>query len=160
PGVAIFGTFDGQLVNRGERIALVTSEGQTIVSVDYSDTDGWPEEADGDGYSLEIINPLGNPDDPANWRRSAVFQGSPGQPNFRRPPGTVVIHAWRAAGPATDWIEGHSASSGPLDLSGWELTDFGSAGDFVFPAGALIEPSGWLVVQCDGEPNATGLHTF
>ena len=39
-----------------------------------------PELADGDGLSLVLRNPLGNPDhsDPLNWRSSTVLDGAPG----------------------------------------------------------------------------------
>ena len=158
PDVPVFGTFGGQLVNRGERIALVTPEGRTIISVDYSDAEGWPEEADGGGYSLEVIDPLGDPDDPANWERSAAFGGSPGQPNAAPPTPAVMIHELQAAGPGGDWLELHNTSGQPVDLSGWAFTDFGASGNFIFPAGTSIPSLGFILVHCDGQTNALGLH--
>jgi hypothetical protein len=38
----------------------------------------WPATPDGDGPSLEIIDPLGDASNPANWRASAAIGGSPG----------------------------------------------------------------------------------
>jgi hypothetical protein len=37
----------------------------------------WPSLLDGQG-SLTLIDPAGNPDDPANWRASSQTNGSPG----------------------------------------------------------------------------------
>ncbi|MDG1975287.1 MAG: hypothetical protein P8I39_02025, partial [Akkermansiaceae bacterium] len=46
------------------------------------DQSPWPEEPDGDSYTLVLINPVGPPipeyGDPANWRASASSGGSPG----------------------------------------------------------------------------------
>jgi len=41
----------------------------------------WPEAADGDGFSLELISPESNPDhnEATNWQVSSVIGGSPGE---------------------------------------------------------------------------------
>lgn len=78
PGVVIGGTYAGSLSNGGERLALRDRAGQVIVSVDYRDDRGWPAAADGGGYSLEIIDPRGDPDAAANWRVSLAPNGTPG----------------------------------------------------------------------------------
>jgi hypothetical protein len=44
----------------------------------YDDADPWPVAADGAGYSLQVINPLGNLSDPSNWKASAEYGGTPG----------------------------------------------------------------------------------
>jgi hypothetical protein len=66
------------LSNGGETIVLATPGGLAIQSIAYDDGVGWPTAADGSGPSLEIIDPLANPNDPANWRASAMTGGSPG----------------------------------------------------------------------------------
>lgn len=76
--VAPTGFGDRNLSNGGETVSLLTAAGVTIVSFTYDDSEPWPTAADGDGPSLEIIDPLGDPTDPANWRASAVVGGSPG----------------------------------------------------------------------------------
>jgi hypothetical protein len=60
---------------------LRRADGGILHSFAYSDDPPWPVEADGDGYSLVLINPRSNPDlnNPLNWRASAVAPGgSPG----------------------------------------------------------------------------------
>ncbi|MBX3433148.1 MAG: lamin tail domain-containing protein [Pirellulales bacterium] len=76
--VAATGYFDQNLSNGGERIALLGPLGEVLQDFVYDDAGGWPLEADGGGNSLEIIDPLGDPSDPANWRASYYVGGSPG----------------------------------------------------------------------------------
>ncbi len=68
----------GNLSNGSEQIVLLGPIGETLQSFTYSDSAPWPAAADGNGPSLEIINPLGDPSDPANWRASLYVNGSPG----------------------------------------------------------------------------------
>ncbi|MEK7785060.1 MAG: lamin tail domain-containing protein, partial [Chloroflexota bacterium] len=56
-----------------------------------------------------------------------------------------------------DWIELVNTGSSPATLDGWTLTDH-SDQPFVFPAGTVLPPNGFLVVACDGLTNAAGLH--
>src|SRR6185295_18977530 len=92
PGVNVFGRFSGKLDNGGEKVAITSSSDATLWSVDYDDENGWPREADGQGYSLEIIDPFGDPDNPANWRASAATNGTPGSITPPPTPGAVVLN--------------------------------------------------------------------
>ncbi|TWT74577.1 CotH protein [Posidoniimonas polymericola] len=76
--VASTGFGDRNLGNGGDTVTLLTAQGVAILSFTYDDSAPWPTAADGDGASLEIVDPLGDPNDPANWRASAVAGGSPG----------------------------------------------------------------------------------
>lgn len=76
---------DSSLSNGGETVSLLTAEGTVFWSVTYDDNSPWPTEADGDGPSLEIINPQASPSNPANWRASAVMGGTPGLPGAEFP---------------------------------------------------------------------------
>lgn len=67
------------LSNGGETVTLRTAGGEVIHSVTYDDNQPWPALADGDGPSLEVIDPLGDPDDPANWQASLTPGGTPGR---------------------------------------------------------------------------------
>ena len=62
------GPWSGQLSNDGERISLADSGGAVIDSVRYDHRQPWPVAADGEGPSLECLNPLLENDTPANWR--------------------------------------------------------------------------------------------
>jgi len=78
----IAGEYSGNLSNDGELIILVDANDTNILSFTYNDQSPWPEEPDGDSYTLVLINPVGPPipeyGDPANWRASASSGGSPG----------------------------------------------------------------------------------
>ncbi len=78
--VPVVGAFAGQLENGGETITLSLSDGTTVQSFAYSDDPPWPTAADGDGFSLVLVDPFSNPDHslPQSWRASAVVGGSPG----------------------------------------------------------------------------------
>jgi hypothetical protein len=167
PGLVVFGYYADRLANGGERIAIKGRLGETIVSVDYSDGGQWPRIADGFGSSLEIVDPLGDPDAPANWRASAVQYGTPGTVASPSPPPSVRINELMAenagavsnANSFPDWIELRNAGASAVDLGGWSLSDDGNPRRFVFPSGTVIGAGQYLVVWCDGQTNLPGLHT-
>ncbi len=71
----------GNLSNGGETVTLTDAVGNLIDSVSYSDGGQWPGAPDGDGPSLELINP-GLPNElPAAWQASVADYGTPGQVN-------------------------------------------------------------------------------
>jgi hypothetical protein len=76
--VAPTGYGTANLGNAGERVTLLGPNGETLQDFSYDDTAPWPTSPDGDGPSLEIINALADPANPANWRASALAGGSPG----------------------------------------------------------------------------------
>ncbi|NRB28267.1 MAG: CotH kinase family protein, partial [Roseibacillus sp.] len=79
-GHPVAGEFSGDLNNDGERLIITDSNGAVVLDLTYNDADPWPISADGDGYSLVLINPESQPDlnDPASWRTSASGHGNPG----------------------------------------------------------------------------------
>jgi hypothetical protein len=168
PGVPVFGHFGGSLNNGGERIALLDSNGNIVTSVDYDDAGGWPTKADGGGSSLEVIDPFGDPDDPANWRPSSIAGGTPGTMPAGPPLGDVRLNEVLAenlsavdnGGTFPDYVELNNTGASTVNLSGWSLTDDGNARKFVFPGGTTISPGGYLVIWCDSVTNtAPGLHS-
>lgn len=102
--VAAAGFAPANLSNGGERIVLSGPLGEVLQDFEYSDLPPWPTKADGEGWSLEIIDPLADPSDPANWRASATVGGSPGSAGGRLAgdyDGNAVVDvvdltAWRA----------------------------------------------------------------
>lgn len=69
-----------QFSNGGERVMLVDAFGFPIRDFVYADDFPWPNESDGDGFSMTLIAPTTNPDHqlPQSWRRSLALGGSPG----------------------------------------------------------------------------------
>jgi hypothetical protein len=80
-GFLPFDEYDGQLDNDGELIMLLSAGNDTICSVFYEDSNGWPEAPDGNGKSLVPIdyNPSGDQNNPELWRESYAEGGSPGK---------------------------------------------------------------------------------
>ena len=80
-GIAVAGTYTGQLNNAGETVRLEDPGTFTIQEFAYDDNGvGWHGTTDGDGPSLVIINVMG---DPENWSsgshwRPSFETGSPG----------------------------------------------------------------------------------
>lgn len=79
------GSYDGQLANGGETITLVDADERLIFSFTYNDGGDWPNEADGRGSSLELIDANEPLNSPINWRASEEG-GSPGEVELGGPP--------------------------------------------------------------------------
>jgi hypothetical protein len=167
PGVAVAGYYEGQLSNDGERIALLDANGHTIISADYRNSGGWPAAAAGGGDSLELINPNGDPDDPANWQASRDANGSPGAVNAISALSPIRLNEVMAenAGAVTnggtfpDWVELYNAGTNAASLANWSLSNDGNPRKFVFPNGANLAGGAYLLVWCDSQTNSPGLHT-
>jgi len=118
------GEYSGKLANGGEKVTLKDRTGTTLFSVTYSDGDGWPEWADGLGASLVFTNHTGDPDDPSNWGPSDAFHGTPGAPGVVSSNDIVINEVLSHTDlPLEDAIELHNRTAGPIDVSGWYLSD-------------------------------------
>jgi hypothetical protein len=166
PGVKVFGYFQGSLANGGERIAVRDLEFRTVCTVNYDDEGGWPTAADGQGHSLECLDPWGDPDAPAHWQASARLGGSPGAPTAPPPASPVRLHELLAASganeadtDASDWLELHNADPTAVDLTGWSLTDNSDPRKFVFPPGTTLGATGYLVLSCGAKTARATLDT-
>lgn len=73
--------FKGKLNNGGESIALERPDGDSLFVILYSNQAPWPLLADGSGNSLVPLefDPVGDQNDPLNWRNSYAIGGSPGR---------------------------------------------------------------------------------
>jgi hypothetical protein len=155
-GRPVAGQYTGSLDNAGERIRLLDAVGTPILDFEYKD--GWRSIADGNGYSLTVINPA-NPDVNSwkyndAWRASAYINGSPGWddsgivPN----PGAIVINEVMAHSHAgsPDWIELYNTTGGSINIGGWYLSDSDSElMKYRFAAGITIPAYGYIVVYED-----------
>ncbi|MFT5853789.1 MAG: hypothetical protein ACI8XO_001030 [Verrucomicrobiales bacterium] len=76
----LFGPYAGLLANGGERIVFSAPDGARVIDFTYDDSSSWPQSADGDGRSLELLVAAGNPDASAaaSWGDGLQVGGSPG----------------------------------------------------------------------------------
>ncbi|MCB1099406.1 MAG: CotH kinase family protein [Verrucomicrobiae bacterium] len=74
----VAGGFDFGLGNSGDTVRLVDAAGAIVEAVTYDDKAPWPTSADGEGYSLSRVMPLGSPEAPTSWEASPLIGGSPG----------------------------------------------------------------------------------
>ncbi|MCX8109584.1 MAG: lamin tail domain-containing protein, partial [Verrucomicrobiae bacterium] len=166
PGVTAFGYFKGSLSNSGEKLSILDHMGRVVHSVIYSDRNGWPTEADGKGYSLEIVDPFGDPNDPANWRASANPGGSPGMPSPPHPAHRVRLNEIcvspsgesQEGEPPAGWVEIYNSGDSQAYVGGWTLRNARSTKRFWFPP-ATISPKGYLLVWLAQEPKTGTLST-
>ncbi len=79
PDISIAGTWNGSLSNSDERIELRDGLQNRVDSVHYYDGGRWTHRADGEGSSLELIDPDANNDLAENWAASDTLPESPWQ---------------------------------------------------------------------------------
>jgi len=131
PGVeCILGNFNFGLSADGEWIGLYNQNGNFIDSLEYDDQSPWPTAADGDGATLELIDPALDNTKPESWQAS-MDHGSPGEPfipiqrsYLRVNPDTLHFFALVGA-PMLDAqaITVTDTMGGPLQWSAQEIPD-------------------------------------
>lgn len=77
-GLPVAGTYQGRLADDGGHIRLVDGSGSVIHDFIYRQSGSWPDEAHGQGSTLELLDPWGDYGDSANWRASFQPGGTPG----------------------------------------------------------------------------------
>jgi hypothetical protein len=82
-GYQVFQFTDGALANEGEAISLYNDQAVLIDSVEFGDTAPWPALPDGNGPSLELIDPNRDNSLAGSWAASSQTGGTPGLPNSR-----------------------------------------------------------------------------
>lgn len=75
----VVGVYTGNLDNGGEQIQIIDAVGENILEFTYSDD--WYSQTDGDGYSLVMLDPAATPvtdfDEAINWGISPTLGGDP-----------------------------------------------------------------------------------
>jgi hypothetical protein len=138
--------------NDGDTVTLLNAANQVVDQLRYNDAYPWPFQADGDGPSLERINPLSESTDPHNWAASvpASEHGTPGKQNSlfsdeSAPPIVINEIHYRPVSDGDDYeyVELYNASAGSVSLTGWEFTNGIS---FKFTEPSTIGSLSYLVV--------------
>ncbi len=155
--IPVAGVYDGKLSNGGERIVLSYGEAETVQDFTYDDSGAWPGRADGTGSSLEVLDPTADYDDPANWRASGEYGGSPGSPGQGNLRDVVVNEVLTHTDyPFTDAIELYNTTGRPIDVGGWYLSDSSAnLKKFRIPGGTMIPAWGYVTFD-ESDFNASG----
>lgn len=129
-GLPVAGQWEGTLSNGSERITLA-AYGQPFVQFQYDD--GWFPRTDGNGPSLEVIDPsdrqsVGTLSQRGAWIPSAIVDGTPGRP--ATPPGDANLDAiFNSADLVLAWQAGKYEDS-VAGNSSWAEGDWNGDGDF------------------------------
>jgi hypothetical protein len=166
PGVAINGTYTGQLDNGGETLELSHTIAGPVLSIEYDDLAPWPVTPDGFGFSLVPKNPNSNPDpnNARNWRASTNPGGSPGADDPASTIAAILINEalTRTDASPSDAIELFNPTGATVDISGWYLTDDpGQPRKFRIPDGTSISAGGYAVfTEAQFNANPLGTNSF
>lgn len=149
PSVSVQGVYTGKLANDGERLLLRTAAGAEVFRINYSDAPPWPATADGLGFSLvPAAAETNDPDSARAWRASSAPGGSPGTIDpASNIPGIVISEVLtHSVPPQLDAIELFNPTTGPVDVSGWYLSDDRSEPrKFRIPAGPPLAAGAYRV---------------
>lgn len=152
------GVYSGTLKNRTETITFTDAfTVNDIITITYADSGAWPDEADGDGYSLVLKDQDSKTDDynADKWRRSVAINGSPGEEDVLAPFDSSLydlriteIHYHPAdpdtfGGDSLEFIELKNIGNENVRLDGVGFTDGIS---YQFEAGTVLEPGKFIVL--------------
>ncbi|HET7624351.1 MAG TPA: lamin tail domain-containing protein, partial [Verrucomicrobiae bacterium] len=153
PGVAINGSYTGQLDNSGEKLTLSNPFGETVFSVSYGDRPPWPVAPDGNDFSLVPRDPNASPapDKGSSWRASANPGGSPGSddPSPDIAPIAIDEILTHTDPPEKDSVELFNPTITNVDIGGWFLTDDPDTLKYRIPDDTILSPGGRVVFNED-----------
>jgi hypothetical protein len=147
----VVGEYTGTLSNNSERVTFLDSVGTVIHSFEYDDNNGWPERADGNGSTLEVIDTENSYNEYQNWRASANVDGSPGvvSPGYA---GDIVINEVLSHTdiPLSDSVELLNTTAAPINIGNWYLSDSNSnLFKYQIPEDTIIGDGEYLVFDED-----------
>ncbi|MDP8207745.1 MAG: CotH kinase family protein [Candidatus Electryonea clarkiae] len=79
--INIIGNTEFGFNNDGDAVRLYDSERRGVDSLTYDDEPPWAIEPDGNGTTLELIDPTSDNESPESWSASLVLYGTPGKNN-------------------------------------------------------------------------------
>jgi hypothetical protein len=133
----VMGPLGFSFANGDEQLRLFDYKDSLYLSVYYSDQMPWPEAADGEGYTLELLNPFSDLNDGNSWF-AGCLHGSPGKAystisasinstgnlSFCSP-GSVSLNSNTGSGYSYQWrlngspISGETSSAYNAQSAGW-----------------------------------------
>ncbi len=150
PGIGEYGDASG-FGDGGDTVTVLASDGQAIQSFAYDDSGDWPTLADGDGFSLEVVDFNGDYDDPLNWVPSRSFLGSP---TIGNAPGAsssglrITEVNYNPSATGSEFVEIQNTSGATIDLTGVRLVE-GVTFDFTDSNIVSLDPGQFVLVVKD-----------
>jgi hypothetical protein len=144
----VAGSYSGALNNGGETLVLNSASGAILAQIKYGIDGDWPTRPAGLGGSIELVDPLADPNAAANWRASAEYFGSPGSAGAGVQ-NRVVINELLAHTdpPLEDAVELFNRTEQPINVGGWFLSnDLIDPFRFRIPAGTVVPPRGFRII--------------
>lgn len=92
------------LGNGGELLQIVNTANTVISSVEYDDAAPWPTSPDGNGPSLELMNPSGNLNDGANWAPATNLVGQSQGADVFASPGSFIPNTTASIGFVSEYV--------------------------------------------------------
>ncbi len=151
-----FGPYTGGLDGGGERIALKNAGRTVIDEVFYDDNWPWPSEADGNGPSLELWDPIWDNNNGSSWGIGQPY--TPGTANHPASPGlgdvviTELMYSPGTLNTGGEYLELYNRSGSAIPLTGWQLA---GGIEYTFPA-VTLNAGAYMVVA--GDPNVPGFY--
>ncbi len=167
--VPVAGVFGGNLDNGGEMLSLESLDGTNVAEVIdvvyYDDQSPWPQEADGGGCSLQLVDVDEDNDRVGNWAVDTNTLYTPGRANsvtddLPQFPATWIneVQSSNAAtladsdGDYDPWLELYNAGTSSLSLAGYYLSDdYSNLVKWTFPAGAALTAGQFRIAWADAE---------
>jgi CotH kinase protein/Lamin Tail Domain/Secretion system C-terminal sorting domain/Chitobiase/beta-hexosaminidase C-terminal domain/Divergent InlB B-repeat domain len=146
----IFGNVDYVLSNKADALYLENSQAQTVAQINYVDSI-WSSGADGQGYTLELINDNLPLNTEASWT-DACLGGSPGaSPGPCNYP--IVVSEINYNSPflsnAGDWLELRNTTSAPINLSNWYISNKDEDKKVSISSNTILAPHSHTVIVKD-----------
>lgn len=148
PSAPTPGNYSRSLSDTGEQLIVTSAASAVILDVTYGVIGQWPGRPNGNGSSLELIDPDNTAADfnaPDTWRASSEFNGSPGSAGTGTDRRIVINEVSSNTDlPAMDTIELYNTTGAPISIGTWLLSDKSSVyPSFVIPpttiaAGAYV----------------------
>jgi Lamin Tail Domain/Secretion system C-terminal sorting domain len=138
-----------------DSLKIVDINNNVIVKAVINSNRFWPDGADGEGRTMELINQNTNIGlmDSTSWRDGCMLGSPASAPVACNDPIiiTEINYNNDSARNIGEFIEFYNTKSDPFDLSGWVFKDGSdSVGhSFTFPANTILAPSAYLAVSND-----------
>jgi hypothetical protein len=150
PSASTPGNYAGKLSNAGEQLIITSSSDTVLLDVTYDSVGQWPGRPDGNGSSLELVDPDNAQADfnaPSTWRASSEFDGSP--ENAGAGPDNRIVFNEVRSNPAhnqVDAIELLNTTDTAIDISGWLISDnSGVYPSFTIPPDTTLAAGAYIV---------------